>query len=922
MLSLFIKNEFSNESGSDSTALSKTDFNWDALSNLKALKKGVVDWMIDKTEAKIILEKFDVIEWEAKKWLTELVNSMFKSENILRVDTEEAYTSYTGLINKTWNRIMPSWTNVKKTLDHKQFGQLNMSNFNWIRIHDWKIYVDYNWWWNDDTLEISFNNGWKIDLSKTKWKKTDIQVDKVNEFWVVNKDLLDDNIEELLGSQNELLKLRAEYENFIKINANYFDLGDTGIQNIINNRWDNYDNILDIKSEITRLSKNFEDIKKSVENLKEKEAKMLKEKEAEILKEKEAEMLKEKEAKILEEKEDLVSDIMEIENEINEICLELWWNKTVFNFDYSKHTNEKLKDIKSKTLETFKLYEEYVKESKKREEFKIYFEENEKYINNNDKPRILLILKDYRGTDNEIMEWTKRDNEELKTYINLVEKVKFSKNLWIESSEWGYSLWEEHIEIERLNEKFGIPEQELFKEKSTEQEELLDDNSLLSIEEKKDLGILLEKIKGIDGILTKPVSSIKNPIIRAMAEIIDKYEKSTGSKIINRDDYKKLKQHVLEFKNEQEKVKTKAFDQNVTMQPIKNVLKSKKVVSETRQASQPKPAVIEIKQTKPKINIKTPENEKNQLSLFEKSAYNHFNGKSKEKRKEIQELLWFKWLDIDGKIWPNTLNAIVNFQEKNGLQKDWKVWKNTLDMLREKKLNIVTKIEATDKKTTLVGDSTMLTDVNEKVEDSDFIAEETEVTSNSFEKIVQWIKELFVDDKDIGYFTWANGKKVIVEFDEDNGKLTFDTSLFDGINDFDIEGPNVDKIKNKEDAKKYIDEQKISIEKQYNNKVVENVLNTVKKSNKQEYYTVWQIDNPNKAGEKLDVKLIRRYDVNNEFKWVFVSISTPFWDWISDKETDVRIDVQGKNIKDISISDINEKIELAKDKYTKIIEKK
>jgi hypothetical protein len=74
-------------------------------------------------------------------------------------------------------------------------------------------------------------------------------------------------------------------------------------------------------------------------------------------------------------------------------------------------------------------------------------------------------------------------------------------------------------------------------------------------------------------------------------------------------------------------------------------------------------------------------------------------------------------------------------------------------MLREKKLNIVTKIEATDKKTTLVGDSTMLTDVNEKVEDSDFIAEETEVTSNSFEKIVQWIKELFVDDKDIGYFT-------------------------------------------------------------------------------------------------------------------------------------------------------------------------
>jgi len=236
------------------------------------------------------------------------------------------------------------------------------------------------------------------------------------------------------------------------------------------------------------------------------------------------------------------------------------------------------------------------------------------------------------------------------------------------------------------------------------------------------------------------------------------------------------------------------------------------------------------------------------------SAYDYFNMKQEAEKKEIQRLLWTKddWI-----IWPKTLTEIVRFQALNNLEQDWKVGPLTLAKLVETAKTSVPKIKESGT---------------------------TETISEDYTQVKEWIKELFKDEKDIDSFTWINGEKVIVEFDDEKDKFSLDTSFFDSMADFDLSlAPTY--ITSKEDAKIYVNEKMEDIKKEYDNKVMKNAIDAVKgKEDSLHTISTFAVD-----WEVLKVQLAWRVDFEGEYEGTFVTVNTPWGDGISDSQVSTEI---------------------------------
>lgn len=177
-----------------------------------------------------------------------------------------------------------------------------------------------------------------------------------------------------------------------------------------------------------------------------------------------------------------------------------------------------------------------------------------------------------------------------------------------------------------------------------------------------------------------------------------------------------------------------------------------------------------------------------------------------------------------------------------------------------------------------------------------------EWTKETYEQVKEWLAETF-SDPDLGTFVWINGKTVTMEYDKESWKVSADTAIGDGIKDFDA-GSIIEELKkgplSKEKVTELFNAEKASYETQYNDKVMNNIIPAVQTSGEKEYYTIWQVadlrDEVNKdnngekiKGDRLDAKLIRRYDVNWVFEWIFVNIATWYGDKIWDGATDQKI---------------------------------
>ena len=263
-----IKNSFSETVGwVNSSELKNEDFNWDALSDLKALKKAVSDGKITTEEAVVITENISQIEWEAKQGLNEIINKVLLQEWFSAMN-KTSYDSFKILVEKSENNFkIPSWDDIiQKVIDNSNYwswislnkndpliAHLDKDAFHWITIKGDSVEVKYDSWWEDDTLEMKFNQEGVITSSD--WKRGINE--EVDVSWETKIDLtsMDDNIREV--EQKEIDRKQNE-----KIDKNEADIKDL---------WENTEKALkDVKvilgEHAKKIEKNWADVKDLWEN--------------------------------------------------------------------------------------------------------------------------------------------------------------------------------------------------------------------------------------------------------------------------------------------------------------------------------------------------------------------------------------------------------------------------------------------------------------------------------------------------------------------------------------------------------------------------------------------------------------------------------------------------------------------------------
>ncbi|MFK7780397.1 MAG: peptidoglycan-binding domain-containing protein [Candidatus Gracilibacteria bacterium] len=372
------------------------------------------------------------------------------------------------------------------------------------------------------------------------------------------------------------------------------------------------------------------------------------------------------------------------------------------------------------------------------------------------------------------------------------------------------------------------------------------EKSSLSNEKMGELRLLRKAIEGswpdeplkraVMKIFVKGDSSLTKEDYTDIKDLVEMYEKKQAAKSITH-----VASKVVEKKPEQSEGKVLYLKKPVIPQPEKTPITQEKINN--------------------KLSVVNGYINADKLDAFVKnmdkqSAYDYFNMKPETERKEIQRLLGVK---DDGIIGPNTLKEIVRFQALNGLEQDGKVGPLTLTKLKEAVNVPVPEIQETDI---------------------------TESVSEKYTQVKEWIKELFRDEKDIDSFTGKNGKKVIIEFDDENDKFSLDTSVFDNVFDLDFDLSEMSEdINSIEDARTHItDDVKKDLKEQYDNKVVENAIKSAKEHKTQ------TISSFKPDGETLETLLTGRFDVEGNYEGVSVTVNTTYSDRVLDSDVSVKID--------------------------------
>lgn len=262
----------------------------------------------------------------------------------------------------------------------------------------------------------------------------------------------------------------------------------------------------------------------------------------------------------------------------------------------------------------------------------------------------------------------------------------------------------------------------------------------------------------------------------------------------------------------------------------------------------------------------------------------------------------------DGGFWKETFVAIKSFQQKNWLTVDWMAWKETLEALGVEKSLSEFYAWVEESKQEEVEESQI-----EDNENASFIDGVWENISESYNKVKEWISEIFRINEDIKEFTWVNGRTVNLEFDQSWPSIHVDTPFFDWISDFPLTDLPTN-LTSLEDAKLYVENNVDMIKEEYNNQYLDNAVNMVSQwigSN----YNVWNFETAD--WEKLNVKLHQEKDHDNNFDWAYVSVSTAFvWDWIRDYET--KVDLLDSNWWEISREQLQSAIEESISKYKQL----
>ncbi len=266
----------------------------------------------------------------------------------------------------------------------------------------------------------------------------------------------------------------------------------------------------------------------------------------------------------------------------------------------------------------------------------------------------------------------------------------------------------------------------------------------------------------------------------------------------------------------------------------------------------------------------------------------------------------------DGGFWKETFVAIKSFQQKNWLTVDWMAWNSTLEALWVEKS--VTEFYTWKKEASQEEIREPETEDNqESVEEDSFIDWVGESISEWYNKVKEWIAEIFRTNEDIKEFTWVNWKTINLEFDESGPSIHVDTPFFDWVSDFPLTDlpSNLDSL---ESAKDYVLWNIEDIKEEYNNQYLDNAINMVS-SWLGTNYNVWSFETED--GELLNVRLMQETDHEDNFEWVYVNVATAFfWDGIRDHET--RVDLLDSNWWEITREQLQSAIEESISKYKEL----
>jgi len=245
-----------------------TNFNWDALQDLKKLKEYLKNWLTS-SEAEIINKHMDEIQEEAKLWLKEIAGEMLR--NGFTAKNEKAYNSFKNLIKNSTGVIVPEWNNIIQRLEDN-VTMYNQNNLKWLTIKHHTIQVEYDWimpFDNNDTLNLHyFKDTWKLSTRINKWSETkDNNTSETDSTINIDTSILDDNINNIIETKENKKEIKL-LENAIKI-INDFNIewkSEKDFDKYLNEK---YSELLRIiwEEDINKILEKHPDYKEKIDNL-------------------------------------------------------------------------------------------------------------------------------------------------------------------------------------------------------------------------------------------------------------------------------------------------------------------------------------------------------------------------------------------------------------------------------------------------------------------------------------------------------------------------------------------------------------------------------------------------------------------------------------------------------------------------------